>query len=373
MTAAFLMVRCSEPAAQEGEDKRQSPKKQSASLKQETTVEVGETTVGVNKGMSKKGEHEKVDDKFQKKTANQDESAPEQEASNANSYGKKIAFASSNAATYNSEGAFFEPRSCSALKMEGDRCKLMKMYAIKADGTDLTQLTKATAHEYGLGTRISDARKVAVNWQDSTRIFDISYVSGYSPDGTKKAFVKRHAIDGRVANDDIYVANADGTNETRLTTTLGADEFSLVWSPDGTKIAFAWESMGQDGIYLMNPNGTEQKRLIPGGGDLVGGLTWSPDGTKIAFLSMPDYVHPEVYVANSDSTNLRRLTDYSTVGDGITEQVLFSPDSAKIAFAQGGSSRHAIYVMNVDGTGLRRLTNSGDWVGIVSWVGAKNK
>src|SRR5689334_19079267 len=42
----------------------------------------------------------------------------------------------------------------------------------------------------------------------------------------------------RDGNPEIYVMNADGSGQTRLTNNPRGDEFPA-WSPDGTKIAFA--------------------------------------------------------------------------------------------------------------------------------------
>jgi len=54
------------------------------------------------------------------------------------------------------------------------------------------------------------------------------------------------------------------------------------WSPDGSKIAF----VRKDGIYVMNADGSGQRRLTDAGG----GPAWSPDGSKIAFgIALP---HP---------------------------------------------------------------------------------
>jgi hypothetical protein len=45
-------------------------------------------------------------------------------------------------------------------------------------------------------------------------------------------------VSDRDGNTEIYVMNADGTGQTRLTKDPGSD-WSPVWSPDGTKIAFS--------------------------------------------------------------------------------------------------------------------------------------
>jgi hypothetical protein len=61
--------------------------------------------------------------------------------------------------------------------------------------------------------------------------------------------------------------NADGTNPTRLTFTESAGEASTSWSPDGTKIAFASNRDDREAgswnweIYVMNADGTGQTRL----------------------------------------------------------------------------------------------------------------
>jgi len=58
---------------------------------------------------------------------------------------------------------------------------------------------------------------------------------------------------------DIYVMNADGSGQTRLTNSQGF-VWGPQWSPDGTKIAFDAPWNNNSDIYVMNADG---KRADP--------------------------------------------------------------------------------------------------------------
>ena len=60
----------------------------------------------------------------------------------------------------------------------------------------------------------------------------LNYEGVWSPDGTRIAFTSE-----RDGNREIYVMNADGSQQTNLTMDPGVD-FSPAWSADGAKIAF---------------------------------------------------------------------------------------------------------------------------------------
>ena len=87
-------------------------------------------------------------------------------------------------------------------------------------------------------------------------------------------------------SDNIWVMNADGSGQTRLTESGGSD-YQPSWSPDGTQIIFASDRESDsyiDDIWVMDADGSNQTRLTESGGyDYQ--PSWSPDGTQIVFVS----------------------------------------------------------------------------------------
>ncbi|ESP93652.1 MULTISPECIES: S41 family peptidase [Pseudoalteromonas] len=94
-----------------------------------------------------------------------------------------------------------------------------------------------------------------------------------------------------VYSGDIYVANTNTGQSTRLTDHIGFETFPK-FSPDGEKIAFAAEYNGSRQIYVINRDGSGLKQLTyyndvgpmpPRGGFDYRVLDWTPDGKHIVF------------------------------------------------------------------------------------------
>lgn len=192
----------------------------------------------------------------------------------------------------------------------------------------------------------------------------------FSADGTKIVFDTN-----RNGSREIYVMNADGTGQTRLTTSsTGKGDFNPSFSPDGSKIVFASLRDGNLEIYLMNADGTAQSRLTTHP-RVDTTPVFSPDGTKITFNSDrdPDPMSVkasdfEIYTMNADGTGLTQITNNSVVPkcgvsgsncrfDGAQDlKPDYSPDGSQIAFFSDRDLNPEIYVMNANGTGQTRLT-----------------
>ena len=65
----------------------------------------------------------------------------------------------------------------------------------------------------------------------------------------------------RDGNQEIYVMDADGSNQQRLTNNLNND-FSSSFSPDGSLIIFVSDRDGNDEIYLMNCHKLAHQRYV---------------------------------------------------------------------------------------------------------------
>jgi Tol biopolymer transport system component len=183
----------------------------------------------------------------------------------------------------------------------------------------------------------------------------IIYNLVWSFDGSKIAF---SAYSG--GNNDIYVMNADGSGLFNLTNNPAQDHHPS-WSPDGAQITFISDRQGSAQVYVMGLDGSNVTRLT----DLAPGCTkpnWAPNGNLIAFDLFGDTPDDEeIYVINSDGTSLMRLTNnayYDTVED-------WSPDGSKILFlsARASIGSEDVFIMNNDGTDPVRLSPYGTVTG----------
>src|SRR5271154_1502689 len=194
---------------------------------------------------------------------------------------------------------------------------------------------------------------LAVMNPDGSGIVDL-HVSGYdpsvSPDGTKITFCSLR--DDQYSQ--IYVANADGTGEKRITKIATGDSCGPTWSRDGKKIAFYSYSRPHPShdpaIWVMDPDGGNMKKLA----EHAVTPTWSPNDKQIAFASNRDGKF-QIYSMNSDGSNQKRLTNTKAEESAPA----WSPNGDAILFVSERDGEHpALFAMSPDGSGQQRLAFS---------------
>jgi hypothetical protein len=145
---------------------------------------------------------------------------------------------------------------------------------------------------------------------------------------------------------------ADGSDWQALTgAPTGVAE--AVWSPDGGRIAYAGSGIS---VFDTGTQTTSQPVADPTATD----PEWSPDGSQIAYISSAGG-GSDVWVANADGSNARRLTN---LGDVETDgrALSWSPDGSKIAFAAGGDpsapqnpTTGDVWVVGADGSNAHEI------------------
>jgi len=153
---------------------------------------------------------------------------------------------------------------------------------------------------------------------------------------------------------ELCMMDYDG-NGAQALTAYKSTVMSPAWSPDGEKIAFASYRRGGPDIEILS-----RLDRRPYTFERVGGTTsqpaWSSDGARIALSTSRDGSDMEIYVADWNGRNLRRLT----VNKAIDVSPVWNPKTNReIAFTSNRSGTPQIYVMDAEGTNVRRLIDEG--------------
>ena len=198
----------------------------------------------------------------------------------------------------------------------------------------------------------------------------------WSPDGKRIVFSSDRDMDrGEAAHNlEIYVMDADGKNQERLTKNLTEDKYPS-WSPNGKRIVFSARRRGHFEnkfgityeIYVIDADGKNEHRLTENRNN-DWRPSWSPDGERIAFQSdrKGDVVNWDIYVMDADGGNFQNLTNNrNRARDGSPS---WSPDGQRIAFVSARNWDSEIYVMDADGGNLQNLTNHPDSDSGPAWL-----
>lgn len=99
-------------------------------------------------------------------------------------------------------------------------------------------------------------------------------------------------VSDRSGSREIWIAAANGTNQTKVTHFGGPQIDNLMWSPDGHRLAFGSRRHGQAGVFTMEcPPGAlrcgEPQMLIPG----ASAPAWSADGKALFYSSDRGWPH----------------------------------------------------------------------------------
>lgn len=153
----------------------------------------------------------------------------------------------------------------------------------------------------------------------------------------KIAFVSTRSV-----NQQIYIMNADGTNQYRLTEGKYGENFAAI-SPDGNKIAYVSSKESQNDLYVMDSNGLNAKRLTAStAGEEFFYPSFSSDNSKIAFIMALGGSY-SLCVINADGGGFEQIKtlDYAAY------YPVFSPDGSMIAFSMTEGGNNKIYLIQL--------------------------
>lgn len=196
-----------------------------------------------------------------------------------------------------------------------------------------------------------DASGVGSNPVRLTSDAEAENYPSWSPDGKRLAY--QRDFNGSA----VYIINADGTGETRLSPTPGFD-VTPSWTRDGRIVYARLYSAPQPNhppmtdIRVVSADGTGDHSILTNTRFSVE-PRWSVND-QVVFMSLMNGDNLEIYVMNGDGTGLRQLTSGATNGDPV-----WSPDGTQITFGSDreGGNKLNVFKMNADGSGQVQLTH----------------
>lgn len=242
------------------------------------------------------------------------------------------------------------------------RCSLAcRLFTVTADGAGLKALPGCKPN------------------QGPPKCADVSYPA-ISPDGKRIAFVRAfgHISDDQIDHVGIYTMRLDGSGLRRVTLPKlrTAEDGDPQWSPDGRRIVFVRHNFsakpkGGQAVFVVNADGTGQRRVTAWKLRAGDGPDWSPDGTQILFRSpeTENFLNSNIFTIHPDGTGLRQVT--RATGKTKVYSASFSPDGTAITLGLTGVDEQAdVFRIGIDGSGLTPVTRTTSWDSAPDWGAA---
>lgn len=161
---------------------------------------------------------------------------------------------------------------------------------------------------------------------------------------------------------DLYAIDPNQLGPKLVAKSIAVDQ-SVVWSPDGDRVA-----------YVADLNGNLDLFTQPVPGDAAGRVNishssandyqpqWSPDGKQIAFVSDRDGP-PAIYIASADGSNPKRLIEDDTT----QSDPAWSPDGRYIAYGSSCRGDTGVSVAKAEGSAAARVAWTDAPAGALAW------
>lgn len=182
----------------------------------------------------------------------------------------------------------------------------------------------------------------------------INITPAYSRDG---AIAFAATVSG---NTEVVSLDAAGVNP--LTRGRGFDSLSPTFSPDGQRIAFVSNRLGEPQVYVMSRGG--EPRLISeytyGRSGYSTSPAWSPRGPWIAYHTRAGGSH-QIALVGADGNGRRLLTN-----QGTNEDPSWAPDGRHVVFASPNRDGGGLFVLDTVSGRIRPLVR-GRGLGLPDW------
>ncbi len=178
--------------------------------------------------------------------------------------------------------------------------------------------------------------------------------------GTEVAFVSK-----RSGNPEVFVMDADGTNQRAVTNNRSINAFPD-WAPDGQSIVhMSYRYQRMPHLFRIVRSGSARpgrllRDLAPTTSVYRG--VFDPSGDRLAVVLGREGAS-EIHRVDVDGRNLRALTR----NGAIDVSPSWSPDGRQLAFVSDRAGSPQIYVMDADGKNARRLTFDGGYNTAPAW------
>jgi serine/threonine-protein kinase len=157
---------------------------------------------------------------------------------------------------------------------------------------------------------------------------------------------------GSPGDADIYLTDADGTNQRQLAGGSN-DQAEPSWSPDEQRVAYQSDQAGNYDVWVISADGRNQRRLTTDSVD-EREPAWSPNGQQIVYRrgGAPNG-DGELWVMAADGGSQRRLGDLAILGRAPD----WSPDGQQVVFMSERGGTWNIYLFDLSSGDVRRVTD----------------